>query len=213
MNGVRHWRRIEALRAFLPLLLIALAVPGCGTSGKARPSACIEIQEEIGFVITEEARVSNALRSEYERAVRLLQQGDAERGIQLLTKAAEEAPRLSAPHIDLGIALRRAGEFAAAEEHLQNALAVNPDHPVAHNELGILYRQTGRFAEARQRYEAALAIYPDFHFARRNLGVLCDLYLADLHCALEQYGAYLEKAPGDEEAGMWMADVSNRLNR
>lgn len=213
MSGVRHWLCIGALRPVLPLLLAALAVSGCGSSGEARPPARIQIQEEVGFVITEEARVSNALRSDYERAVRLLEQGDAEHGIQLLTKTAEEAPQLSAPHIVLGIALRRAGQFVAAEENLQNALAVNPDHPVAHNELGILYRQTGRFAEARQSYEAALAIYPDFHFARRNLAILCDLYLSDLHCALEQYGAYLEKAPDDEEAGMWMADVRNRLDQ
>lgn len=211
MNSVRESLSIGAAGRMLPLLLAALAVSGCGAPGKARPTARLEIQENVGFVITEEARISSDVRADYERAVRLLEQGDAEQGIELLTKAAEEAPLLSAPHIDLGIALRRAGEFAAAEEHFENALAANPDHPVAHNELGILYRQTGRFAEARRSYEAALAIYPGFHFARRNLAILCDLYLGDLPCALEQYGAYLEKAPNDEEAAMWMADARNRL--
>jgi Flp pilus assembly protein TadD len=209
MNIVHQSRRTGVAGAML--LLAVLAVPGCGTPGKARPTARMEIQADVGFVITEEARISSDVRADYERAVRLLEQGEAEQGIELLTKAAEQAPLLSAPHIDLGIALRRAGEFAAAEEHLENALAANPEHPVAHNELGILYRQTGRFAEARRSYEAALAIYPGFHFARRNLGVLCDLYLGDLACALEQYGAYLQKAPNDEEAAMWMADVRNRL--
>ena len=211
MNSVRKSLRTGAAGPMLPLLLAALAVSGCGTPGKARPTARMEIQADVGFVITEEARISSDVRADYERAVRLLEQGEAEQGIELLTKTAEQAPLLSAPHIDLGIALRRAGEFAAAEEHLENALAANPDHPAAHNELGILYRQTGRFAEARRSYEAALAIYPGFHFARRNLGILCDLYLGDLPCALEQYGAYLEKAPNDEQAAMWMADVRNRL--
>lgn len=206
-------RHIRAFRPMLPLLLAALALSGCGTPGKARPTARMEVEEGVGFVITEEARISSDVRADYARAVRLLEQGNAEQGIELLTKTAEQAPLLSAPHIDLGIALRRAGKFAAAEEHLQDALAANPDHPVAYNELGILYRQTGRFAEARRSYEAALAIYPGFHFARRNLAVLCDLYLGDLPCALEQYGAYLEKAPNDEEAAMWMADVQNRLDK
>ena len=210
--GNRH--TLRALRPVLLLLAIGLAAGGCGTTpGKARPSARLEVQEEIGFVITEEARVSNDLRSDYQRALQLLEQGDAEEGIRLLTQTAEAAPLLSAPQIDLGIALRGAGDFDGAEKHLQKALAVNPDHPAAYNELGILYRQTGRFAEARQSYEAALAIYPGFHYARRNLGVLCDLYLDDLQCALEQYAAYLAQAPNDEEAEMWLADVENRLGQ
>ena len=210
-NGDRH--RLLALRPVLLLLAIGLAAGGCGTPGKARPSARMEVQEEIGFVITEQARVSNDLRSDYQRALQLLEQGEAAEGIRLLTQTAEAAPLLSAPQIDLGIALRRAGDFDGAEQHLRKALAVNPDHPAAYNELGILYRQTGRFAEARQSYEAALAIYPGFHYARRNLGVLCDLYLADLQCALEQYAAYLAQAPNDGEAEMWLADVENRLGR
>lgn len=210
-NGDRQ--TLRALRPALLLLAIGLAASGCGTPGKARPSARMEVQEEIGFVITEQARVSSDLRSDYQRALQLLEQGEAAEGIQLLTQTAEAAPLLSAPQIDLGIALRRAGDFEGAEKHLQNALAVNPDHPAAYNELGILYRQTGRFAEARRSYEAALAIYPGFHYARRNLGVLCDLYLADLQCAQEQYAAYLAQAPNDEEAEMWLADVENRLDQ
>lgn len=214
MNGDRYMRALRRHRRRLGgglLLVAAAALAGCGSPGKVRPEARLEVQENVGFVITEEARVSSTLRSEYATAVRLLEEGDTESGIELLARAAEEAPGLSAPHIDLGIALRRSGDFAAAEEHLKQALALNPGHPVAHNELGILYRQTGRFAQARSSYEAALAIYPGFHFARRNLAVLCDLYVADLECALEQYTAYLDQAPGDEEAAMWLADVRQRL--
>ena len=93
------------------------------------------------------------------------------------------------------------------------ALEANPDHPVAHNELGIVYRKTGRFAEARASYEAALAIYPNYHFARRNLGVLCDLYLSDLNCALENYEAYMATVPSDDEASIWISDIRARLGQ
>ena len=72
---------------------------------------------------------------------------------------------------------------------------------------------TGRFAQARDSYESALAIYPGFHFARRNLAVLCDIYLADLDCALTHYLAYMETVPEDDEATMWIADIRNRLGR
>ena len=93
------------------------------------------------------------------------------------------------------------------------ALESNPDHPIAHNELGIVYRKSGRFAEARKSYEAALAFYPGYHFARRNLAVLCDLYLGDLNCALENYEAYMTTVPSDEEATMWITDIRQRIGR
>lgn len=194
-------------------LAVVLAITGCSATGESRTPARLEIEEEIGFVITEEARIGSDVRADYEEALRLLEQGRNEQGIELLARAAEAAPELSAPQIDLGIAYHRAGDLEAAEKHLQNALALNPDHPVVHNELGIVYRKSGRFAEARQSYEAALAIYPGFHFARRNLAILCDLYLADMQCALAQYQAYLETAPEDAEAQMWLADIRNRVNQ
>ncbi len=49
--------------------------------------------------------------------------------------------------------------------------------------------------------------------AKRNLGVLCDLYLHDYQCALEQFQDYLELEPGDKEVAIWVADVKRRQNR
>jgi len=101
----------------------------------------------------------------------------------------------------------------AAERNLRLALSNNPDHPIANNELGIVLRKTGRFAEARKHYQAALAVYPGYHYARRNLAVLCDLYLADLDCALQNYQAYMTTVPSDDEASMWIKDLQYRLNQ
>ena len=197
-------------------VLVAVAIVGaCAapTTGHRPSPARIEIQEAVGFTITEESRISNDARVEYDEAVKHLERGNLAQGIEQLEKVVEYAPALSAPRIDLGIALHRAGNLEAAERHLLVALESNPEHPIAHNELGIVYRKTGRFALARQSYEAALAIYPGYHFARRNLAVLCDLYLADLSCALRNYEAYMATVPGDEEAAMWIADIRNRLGQ
>jgi Flp pilus assembly protein TadD len=213
MHGLIKYRAPTAFRTSLPILAAALLVAGCGVSGSPKKQARIEIQEEVGFVITEEARINSTVRADYDEALRLLEQGNDAEGIALLAKAAEEAPQLSAPRIDLGIAYQRAGDLDAAEAELRKALEINPEHPVVYNELGIVYRKSGRFAEARRSYEAALAIYPSFHFARRNLAILCDLYLADMECALEQYLAYVETAPEDEEVAMWLVDVRNRMNQ
>ena len=200
----------------IPFALFAMLVAGCATTttkAPVRPPANIEIQEEVGFTITEEARIGGDVRADYETALSYLQQGRHDEGISLLERVAEAAPELSAPRIDLGIAQHRAGDLEGAEKSLLLALESNPEQPVAHNELGIIYRKTGRFSAARQSYESALAVYPGFHFARRNLAILCDLYLADLDCALRNYEAYMKTVPSDEEASMWIADIRYRLDQ
>ena len=195
------------------LCLVPLVLSACATTQSSRSTARLEIQEAVGFTITEEARIGNDVRADYQSALALLEQGSHEEGVQLLENVAQEAPLFSAPRIDLGIAYHRMGDLDAAEENLLLALEHNFNHPIAHNELGIVYRKTGRFAEARQAYENALAIYPGYHYARRNLAVLCDLYLGDTNCALENYEAYMATVPGDDEASMWIADLKNRSGR
>ncbi len=206
---IQRKQRLERYAAILLLTLLA----ACSGTPSTRSTAHLEIQEDVGFTITEVARINNDARADYESALTLLEQGHHDDGIALLKEVAERAPQFSAPHIDLGIAYHRAGDLAAAEQQLLLALEKNFDHPIAQNELGIVYRKTGRFEEARQAYENALAIYPGYHFARRNLAVLCDLYLADLGCALENYEAYMQTVPSDDEASMWIADIRNRTSQ
>lgn len=205
---VQSFARNAAVPAIAACLLSA-----CATTQSTRTPVRIEIQESVGFTITEEARISSGVRTEYESALGLLEQGRHAEGVALLETVAEAAPQFSAPRIDLGVAYHLAGDLEAAERNLLRALELNAEHPIAHNELGILYRKTGRFAEARSSYERALAIYPGYHFARRNLAILCDLYLADVACALENYEAYMKTVPGDDQASMWIADLRNRSGR
>lgn len=199
----------DSYRARLSLLC-ALSIAGCATTEAPEPSARIEIQEDVGFTITEQARIGNDVRTDYNRALTLLADERYQDGIVLLESIVEAAPYLSAPRIDLGVAWHHAGNLEKAEEILAQATELYPDHPVAQNELGIVYRKTGRFTEARQRYEAALAVYPGYHYARRNLAILCDLYLGDPECALANYQAYMTTVAGDDEAAMWIADLRQR---
>jgi Flp pilus assembly protein TadD len=195
----------------LALVPVCAAIAACATTTeKPRAKAQVDVQQEVGFTITEAVSMSDALRTDYERALALLGAGNLEQGIALLETVVESAPGVSGPQIDLGIALHRKGDLVGAEERLLQVLELNPEHPVIHNELGIIYRKNGRFDAARRSYETALATYPGYHHARRNLGVLCDLYLADPQCALQSYEAYMQTVPGDEEAAMWIADLRNR---
>ncbi len=196
------------------LSAVAIIASACGsTTAKRTPTARIEIQDAVGFTITEEAKVSSDIRLDYDQALNLLEQGQHDQGVALLEAVAASAPYLSAPRIDLGIAYHNVGDLDAAESNLLLALNANPNRPIAHNELGIVYRKIGRFAEARKSYETALAIYPGYHYARRNLAILCDLYLADVNCALQNYEAYMATVPSDDEASMWIADIRYRIGQ
>mgnify|MGYP001815845732 FL=1 len=212
---------VKTPRYLLPILAATLAA--CATSGTppastAEPvipdsTSTTNVDEAVGFTILEEGKVTADVRTHYAEALRLIESGDRDRGISILEAIAAEAPHLSAPLVDLGIEQRKAGNFEAAEQSLKRAIDAAPLHPIAHNELGIVYRKLGRFDEARRHYEIALEIFPEYHFARRNLAVLCDLYLGDLDCALENYEAYIFMVPEDAEASMWVADVRLRIDQ
>lgn len=212
MNTDSQQRTNPGTRTLIAMICVALLLGGCSaTTQPKRKAANIEVQEAVGFTITEEVRVGEGVRLQYYEALNYLRDGQLEQGIAILEKVAEAAPLVTAPRIDLGIAYHRQGKLDVAEENLLQALGLNADHPVAHNELGIVYRKTGQFAKAKQHYEAAIAVYPGYHHARRNLAILCDLYLADQTCALEQYEAYMTTVVSDEEASMWITDLRNRM--
>lgn len=195
------------------MVAFCIAIAGCATTEQVTPAAQVAIVDSVGFIITEGEPVDEDIRLRYDDAQRRLEQGSLQEGVAELHVVADSVPDLAAPQIDLGIAYHLSGDLEAAELHLHKALALNPEHPVAHNELGIIYRKTGRFAEAKKSYQAALEIYPGYHYARRNLAILCDLYLGDLRCALENYEAYMATVPGDAEAEIWIADLRYRMDK
>ena len=221
--------RTEA-RWCLQALLLALFVllTGCasapaddgeGTGGverKAAPkvkrsTARVEHDGAYGFTVSEVVRIGSDVRRDYQRALALLETDQLEAGAELLETVVERAPEVTIPHIDLGMAYVQLGDLEKAEASLRSALSLAPNHPVVLNELGILQRRTGRFDAARVSYERALAIHPGFHYALLNLGVLCDLFLEDLSCALDNYSKYAEIVVDDPQVGIWIADVENRL--
>lgn len=177
-----------------------------GDSGKEHSAE--RTHDDISFY--ENRSIDKAVREDFDEALDLLRKSKYAEAIKLLQKVIQKSQNNSAPYVNIALAYELTGEMGLAEDNLKRALAVNPDHPATMNELALLYRRTGRFAEARKLYEGLLVKYPSFMPARKNLGVLCELYLNDLRCALDQYEAYNKALPDDEEVKLWIVGVKQK---
>lgn len=218
-------RRSEVLRRSGWVVMSALVLfAGCASSaGVVQQSVAaatnkgptVERLEDVrqGFVIRETPTMDSASRDDFERAVSLMNDGNNDKAIELLTKVIERTPGATAPYINIATAYQRIGKPVPAEQHLKTALGLVPNHPVASNEYGLLLRKSGRFEEAREVYEKALASFPEYLPAHRNLGILCDLYLNDPECALRQFEIYSEGVPADAQVKIWIAELRMRLGR
>lgn len=195
--------RLGAL-LFLPLLVV-----GCVTT----PTQQDRYESGEGIYFTENKSVDLDVREDFDAALRLLQDERYEQGIELLNKVIQGSHNNSAPYINIAMAYEKIGDMKRAEENFEKALEINPGHPVANNEYALLLRRTGRYAEARTHYETLLQKYPEFMPARKNLGVLCELYLDDAKCAIEQYEIYLNSFPEDETVKLWVAGLKQKLGQ
>ncbi|MEL6878952.1 MAG: tetratricopeptide repeat protein [Cyanobacteria bacterium J06607_10] len=84
-------------------------------------------------------------------------------------------PEILTVYIELGSALRKIGQFAAAEAALQQAIALNPDNPLAQYRLSEILNDLGRSAEADAAYQIAQRLYPDIASPRTPSHVLAPL--------------------------------------
>ncbi|MCW8899844.1 MAG: tetratricopeptide repeat protein [Gammaproteobacteria bacterium] len=196
---------VSCKRMFILLLVLMLAA--CGTTSK------VATFDTDDIVISEEFGIDTYLSDKFKQAVIHINNKKYDDAIELLVEVTSQTDKHSAPYINLAIAYSETGKIKDAETILLKALTINPLHPVTNNELGLVYRKTGQFAKAKTTYEQVIKNYPQFLPARKNLGILCDLFMSDLNCAIEQYEAYLNVRPDEKEVSIWLADLKKRAGQ
>ena len=201
------------LQTLKPALLLAslLMLFSCaGDRVKLVDDSKVEVQT---IKATEYIDVDSDVESDFEQAVSLMQDKKYQQAVEILSSVIAREKRLPAPYVNIAMAYIQLDDNAAAEKNLISALKLDIGHPVANNELGLLYRKQGKFKGARTAYENAIKDNPQYLPAIRNLGVLCDLYMHDYDCALQQFEDYLELRPDDKTMAIWVFDVKQHLGK
>ncbi|MFB2936070.1 tetratricopeptide repeat protein [Aerosakkonemataceae cyanobacterium BLCC-F154] len=71
---------------------------------------------------------------------------------------------------DLGTAIGKLGDFAAAIPYYQQAIELQPNYHLAHLNLGIAFQKTGQIDAAKEELEKAISLKPDHAEAYNCLG-------------------------------------------
>jgi len=207
MTGSRNM--IKILR-YLSVFIVSLSLFSCaGGGGDVREDEVVSYEKKT----TRYLDIDSDVEGDFKGAIVLMQEDKNAQAVSVLKSVIEREKRLPAPYVNIAIAYNRLGDTKAAEENLISALKLDIGHPVANNELGLLYRKSGKFKAARTAYENAIKEHPEYLPAIRNLGVLCDLYMHDYECALQQFEDYLELEPDDKTVSLWVVDVKRRLGK
>ncbi len=155
--------------------------------------------------------IDSDVEDDFNSALSHLKSEEYDEAILLLEKIIAEEDRVPAPFINLGMAYNKKGDSENAEKYLLKAVNIELTHPVANNQLGLLYRKKGRFNDAKKAYTNALTEHPDYLPVVKNLGILCELYIRDFPCALQQYEHYLNLEPENKTMKIWVSDLSRRV--
>jgi len=195
---------------YLSVVIVSLSLFSCAGGGaEVKDDAVVSYKKKT----TRYLDIDSDVEDDFKGAIVLMQEDKNAQAVSVLKSVIEREKRLPAPYVNIAIAYNRLGDTRAAEENLISALKLDIGHPVANNELGLLYRKSGKFKAARTAYENAIKEHPEYLPAIRNLGVLCDLYMHDYTCALQQFEDYLELKPDDKTVAIWVADVKRRLGK
>ncbi len=141
-----------------------------------------------------------------------LQEKDALRAIEFISRAIELKPSVYLMHVNLGSALSMSKQFKKAIEVLTTAIDLHPAHEEAHMVLGNCLGNLGRNQEAKRAYLAALRLKPEWPEALEAAS-LNAFQLGDHELALEYALRALAQDQRRPHSHRVAGDIYNRQRR
>lgn len=141
-----------------------------------------------------------------------VQEGNADQGVEWITRALAIRQDFPEAHYNLGNALLSLQRPADALVHLDAAIRLNRKDPQYHFERGNALKELGRIDEALASFDTALRLAPRYAEAHNNAGVL----LKDagrLEAALARYDSAIRLKPDYAEAYSNRGNVLKDLGR
>jgi tetratricopeptide (TPR) repeat protein len=157
-------------------------------------------------------QLSAIQQQQFDEGKALLVAGQYSAAQTLFSTLAAQQGSFAGIWYNLALSQWQAGDTAAAQNSLQQAVNASAGHSASHNLLGILARQQGNFRQAQQHFQRALQAQPDYAIAHKNLAFLYELYLGEPLAAHYHYQQYYAMTQ-DEQAKVWLALLEQQLER
>lgn len=183
--------------AVLATLVVAAALGACATGGTKSAARADAVLPEAQTL--------------YEQAVAVMAAGDLLDAELRFKVFLRQYPGYPGPWVNLAILHREQGDDRQALHDVEQALAIDPNHPAALNQQGLLLRKNGDFLAAETAYLKAVTVSPEYALAHYNLGVLNELYFKRLDVALQHFEIYRSLVGEDRQVEKWLTDLKRRV--
>lgn len=128
----------------------------------------VRLMFAIAWLLT--GTVAIAAEEDYQRALKLVQQGQSRAAQQPLEAYVKEAPQDVRGRFLQGVLLIQLGKLTEATRLYQDLIEEFPQYPEPFNNLAVLYGMQGQYDKARAVLEMALHTHPSYAVAYENLG-------------------------------------------
>lgn len=188
--------------AVLSLCVLALALSGCSSLPF----------KGLGLSSKGESGVPSALKTAHEAGIEMMKQKDYRKAARHFSKLAAAYPKFAGPQVNLALALLHLKQYDKAQDAIDAAVKLRPDHYRALTIRGQILRHQGEFEAAEKDYRRAISLNDSYPNAVLNLGILYDLYLHEPKKALANYQSYLKMVKAeDTPVKSWVVDLERRL--